>query len=185
MEATPKTERYTYKEYAEWGDEQRYELMDGIAYMLAAPGRRHQEVSGELFNQLKNFLRGKPCKAYVAPFDVRLHAKGDHDDTVVQPDIVVVCDDSKLDDKGCNGAPDLVIEVLSPSTERCDFLLKYDKYLYAGVREYWIVDPESKKAHVNILNDGAYIGRVYGGADTVPVYILPGCTIQLADVFAE
>ena len=185
MDAIRDDKRYTYADYASWDDDARYELIDGIAYMMSpAPGRRHQGIGGNIFAHLWNFLRGKPCKVYDAPFDVRLNA-ADDDDTVVQPDIVVVCDQAKLDDKGCNGAPDLVVEILSPSTASRDRVLKFNKYLQAGVREYWIVDPDSKTVLTHMLKDGQYMTRAYAEADTVPVHVLDGCTISLPDVFAE
>jgi Uma2 family endonuclease len=115
---------------------------------------------------------------------VRLNADT-YDNTVVQPDLVVVCDKSKLDDKGCVGAPDMVIEILSPSTEEYDKVEKFDQYLQAGVREYWIVDPVSKTVMVNILDDKKYYSATYAETDTVPVHVLEGCVIDLADVFAE
>ena len=185
MDAIRNDKHYTYADYASWDDDTRYELIDGVAYMMSpAPGRRHQGISGELHRQIKNFLRGKTCKVYDAPFDVRLNAAGD-DDTVIQPDIVVVCDQSKLDDKGCNGAPDLVVEILSPSTSGKDRVLKFNKYLQAGVREYWIVDPDNNTVSAHLLKDGQYVTSAYAETDAVPVHVLEGCTISLTDVFAE
>jgi Uma2 family endonuclease len=102
---------------------------------------------------------------------------------VVEPDIVVVCDSSKLDKQGCNGAPDLVIEILSPSTARRDHKLKFRKYLEAGVREYWIVDPDQSMVHTHILEGGRYVTTVYDETDEVPVAVLPGCVIGLGEVF--
>ena len=190
MDAIRGGERYTYADYAAWNDGKRWELIDGVPYemtftaMAPAPGYAHQSAVGELFAQMHGFLRGKPCKAFIAPFDVRLDAGGE-DDTVVQPDIVVVCDRSKLDEKGCNGAPDLIVEVLSPSTAGHDKLVKFNKYLQAGVREYWIVDPDTKTASVHILKDGEYVVGVYGEEDSVNVNVLEGCAVSLAEVFAE
>lgn len=137
-----------------------------------------------MFNQLYNFLKGKPCEAYAAPFTVRLGEDDDNGSTV-EPDIVVVCDRSKLDDKGCKGAPDLVVEIISPSTARIDRLIKFNKYKQAGVKEYWIVDPDTMIAQVYVLKNGQYILNVYGDTDTAPVTVLPGCTINLQDIFAE
>jgi len=175
---------YTYADYAQWGDEVRYELIDGVAYMLAAPSMAHQEVSAALSALLWNFLKDKPCKVFTAPFDVRLNAAG-RDDTVVQPDIAVICDRSKLDDKGCHGAPDLIAEILSPSSSGCDKLLKFNRYLQAGVREYWIVDPNDKTVVAYVLKNGEYTARAYGASDTAPVHVLEGCEIHLRDVFGE
>ena len=182
---------YTYADYSTWDDDQRWELIDGVAYAMAAPTAAHQDICGELFSQFHNFLRGKPCKVFFAPFDVRLFANQDDetdesDDTVVQPDLLVVCDRRKLSDgKSCKGAPDLIIEILSPSTTNKDRILKFQKYLEAGVREYWIVDPNAQTVRVFLLKDGKFTRRKYGKTDTVAVTVLPGLTISLPDVFAE
>jgi Uma2 family endonuclease len=175
---------YTYADMLEWDESLRAEIIDGEIYMMAPPAREHQDISGELHGQLWTFLKGKPCKVYPAPFGVRLFPKDDlSDDTVVEPDIVVVCDHSKLDDRGCNGAPDLVIEILSPSNTQRDRIVKFRKYLAAGVREYWVVDPGQKTVEVHILNAVQYVTTVYDAADEAPVSVLPGCSIKLRDVF--
>ena len=187
MEALQQNEYYTYADYAKWPDDgKRYELIDGLDYeMLAAPATAHQRVSSNLHGQLWQFLKGKPCEVFHAPFDVCLFAKGDKDHTVVQPDILVVCDSAKLDGKRCNGAPDMVIEITSTSTASRDRVLKFNQYLKAGVREYWIVDPDNKTVSVHILKDGEYLARAYAETDTVPVHVLEDCTISLPDVFVE
>ena len=185
MEALKKEKYYTYSDYLTWDDDTRYELINGVPYAMSpAPLPGHQAVSGEIFRQLANFLQGKSCKVYAAPFDVRLNANGG-DDTVVQPDILVVCDKSKLDGKSCNGAPDLAVEILSPSSVKMDRITKFNKYLQAGVREYWIVDPEAKVLSVYILKDGQYVAGAYEESDVVPVHVLEGCQIDLRDVFAD
>ncbi len=183
-------ERYSYGDYLTWDDEQRWELIDGISYnMSPAPNRRHQGISMELSAQFHDYLRGKPCKAYHAPFDVRL-PEGDESDeetyTVVQPDLVVVCDPDKLDDKGCRGAPDLVVEILSPSTSGRDLKLKLNLYEQRGVREYWIVDPSGATVMVFRLGEHGRYGRpeVYAGEDSAPVGIFPDFTIDLPTLFA-
>ena len=163
-------------------DGNRYELIDGKLYMMSAPNRIHQKLLGNFFIPLANYLKGKRCEVYLAPFDVRLNADKE-DDTVVQPDIVVVCDHSKLNDKGCAGSPDLAIEILSPHSIRHDKITKYNRYLRAGIREYWIVDPVNKSVQVNILTDTDYIKSDYQEADTVPVHVLKGCQIELRDIF--
>jgi len=104
--------RYTYSDYLQWNDDVRRELIDGIPYLMAGPNRRHQELSGNLYMQFREFLKGKPCKVYFAPFDVRLNADT-LDDIVVQPDLIIICDQSKLDDASCRGVPDMVVEILS------------------------------------------------------------------------
>ena len=185
MEALQKEKRYTYADYCTWDDGERWELIDGIPYAMSpAPLVAHQAVVGNLHYQLFNFLKGHLCRVYLSPFDVRLNPDTD-DDTVVQPDLLVVCDKSKLDKRGCNGAPDMIIEVLSPSNTRRDTVLKLNTYKRAGVREYWIVDPDTKAVSAYLLKDGEYIIRAYADADTAPVHILEGCTISLQDVFAE
>ena len=184
MEPVQKNEYYTYSDYAKWDDGARYELIDGIAYMMSpSPNRFHQEIIGNLYLQFAQFLVGKPCKVFLSPFDVRLNA-AEEDDTVVQPDLLVICDKSKLTDEGSVGAPDLVIEVLSPSTARNDKSIKFKKYQRYGVREYWIVDPASNTVHAYTLTDGKYVVNVYDDNDVAPVHILDGCFIDLAKVFA-
>lgn len=176
---------YTYADYCVWDDGERWELIEGVPYAMSpAPTPAHQGISGNIHNQLYNFLKDKPCKLFTAPFDVRLNADDD-DNTVVQPDLVVICDRSKIDDKGCSGAPDMVIEILSPSTVRHDRIVKLELYRHAGVREYWIVDPDTKTAQVCTLENGRYFVKGYTDADTAPVSVLPGCEINLRDVFAE
>jgi Uma2 family endonuclease len=171
---------YTYAEYLEWDDGKRYELIDGVAYMMASPSTNHQIVSGEIFRQFSNFLLGKTCRVFAAPLDVRLFPQKDFsDDTVVQPDLLVVCDKTMLDKRGCNGAPDLIIEILSPSNDHSGMFKKFQKYLQAGVREYWIVDPDSRMIQVNILDKGCYVSNVYDGNAVVPVSVLPGLGIDL------
>ncbi|MDL2319351.1 Uma2 family endonuclease [Eubacteriales bacterium OttesenSCG-928-A19] len=177
-----KDERYTYADYITWDDGNRYELIDGEVYMMDAPKRVHQGISGAIFWRIAAYLEGKPCEVYAAPFDVRLNADAE-DDTVVQPDISVICDPSKLDDRGCVGAPDMVVEILSPSSAEYDQGVKLNRYLEAGVRECWIVNPMHRFVQVNLLRDGEYHMRPYGDADAVPVSVLDGCVIELAKVF--
>lgn len=181
--------QYTYADVLAWDDGERAELIDGEVFSMApAPSRGHQKISGELFAQLHAYLKGKRCEVYAAPFDVRLFEKdGDSPedvDTVVQPDIAVVCDLSKLDDHGCKGAPDMVVEILSTSTRRHDRLTKFNLYQRAGIREYWIVDPTDKSVQVFTLEDGHYTAKDFGAAgDTVRVNVLEDCMIDLSEVF--
>ena len=182
-----KTEYFTYDDYKKWDDGIRCELIDGLPYAMSpAPSWFHQEVGFKIAQKISIFLEGKPCKVFVAPFDVRLNFTAE-DDIVVQPDITVICDRSKLSKKGggCNGVPDMVVEILSPSTARMDRFTKYNKYRMFGVREYWIVDPAHKIVETHILNNGNYIKYTYIETDTVPVHVLDGCNIELADVFAD
>ena len=184
--ALPKEEeRFTYSDYCTWDDGERWELIDGYAYAMSpAPSWIHQSYSMALLLKIGAFLEGKPCMVFHAPFDVRLNAES-YDDTVVQPDIVVICDKSKISGTGCIGAPDMVIEILSPSTAAHDRFLKFRTYLRAGVREYWIVDPDTKTVTVHILKNGEYTTNVYDDADSAPVHVLEGLTIELKDIFAD
>ncbi|ANX03835.1 Uma2 family endonuclease [Immundisolibacter cernigliae] len=153
-------ERHTYGEYRRWPEATRYELIDGIAYAMApAASRRHQEVLLELARQVANALAGQPCRAFIAPFDVRLPRADEADDavdTVVQPDLSVVCDPGKLDERGCRGAPDWVVEVLSPATAGHDHIVKRAVYERAGVREYWLVHPVDRIVTVYRLDAGRF-----------------------------
>ncbi|MFP3043157.1 Uma2 family endonuclease [Treponema primitia] len=176
---------YTYADYLEWDEDVRAEIIDGEVFMLATPDLTHQIISRALFRQIDAFLNGKPCQPFYAPVSVRLHpVEDDSDDTVFEPDIIVVCDPSKLDKRGCNGAPDLVIEILSPSTARHDKVLKFNKYQDAGVREYWIVDPDTQSVQICVLENGRYILSSFDDTGTAPITALPGCTIDLKAVFA-
>jgi Uma2 family endonuclease len=132
------------------------------------------------------FLEGKPGKVYAAPFGVRSFPKNDlSDDICFEPDITVVCDPSKLDDRGCNGPPDMIAEILSPSNPQYDMPVKFRKYLQAGVREYRILDPEAKTVHACILDGNQYRVSVYGETQIVPVSVLPGCFIELKSLFED
>ena len=177
--------RYTYADYIKWDEDTRYELIDGVAYAMAAPSRLHQKINMELSRQLSNFLRGKPCEVYAAPFDVRLNAES-YDDIVVQPDILVVCDESKHDGGSVTGAPDFIVEILSPKNTKHDTDVKFRLYQKAGVKEYWIVNPFRRTVEVYILRGGKYgAGKIYVDNDAISVYTLPGCKINMADVFYD
>jgi len=184
---------YTYADYLTWQVQERLELIKGrIFKMSPAPLRYHQELSGALLGELISYLKRKPCKVFHAPFDVRLpgaqNSQGDEEiDTVVQPDIVVVCDLSKLDRRGCVGAPDLIIEILSPSTAAKDVKDKFHLYEEAGVWEYWIVHPEEALLEVFTLNEqGKYdLDKIYTRDDRVNVGIFDDLSIALNDIFEE
>lgn len=139
---------HTYGEYCTWPEDSRYELVDGRAYLMApAPSRAHQDLVLELARQISDQIEGSSCRVYIAPFDVRLPRGSETDaaiDTVVQPDLSIVCGEGKLDDRGCRGAPDWILEVVSPSTAAHDQILKRDLYERHGVREYWIVHPTDR-----------------------------------------
>ena len=174
---------YTYADYVGWDDDIRCELINGEIVVMDAPSFDHQRILMELSRQLANFLVGKKCVIVPAPFDVCIFGKGDDDTTVVQPDIVVICDKAILDKKRCNGAPDFVIEILSPSNAKYDRQRKLNIYINAGVRECWIVDPESKNISVYIHDKEQISLGYYENDDIIPVYVLEGCEISLKDVF--
>jgi Uma2 family endonuclease len=177
-------EYYTYADVLEWDESVRAEIIDGELYMMAEPLTVHQDIHRELFLSIGNFLKGKPCTVYSAPFGVRFYPRLDNsDDTHVEPDITVICDQSRISERGCKGAPDLIIEILSPSTIRLDEKIKFRLYQRAGVREYWIVDPERRLVRVHILTNGSYVTTTYDDTDTIEVSVLPGCVINLKEVF--
>ena len=188
--ALPQENRYTLADALAWDEQDRVELIDGYPVMMAPPSRAHQKAVSELNRQLGNYLNGKTCEVYPAPFAVRpFERDGDFPedvDTMVEPDITVVCDPSKLDDVGCKGAPDLVMEILSPSSRRHDRIVKLDLYQRAGVREYWVVNPEDRTVQVMLLKD-SYLLPVedYGREDMAKVNILEDCAIDLSKVFSE
>ncbi|MCG8512860.1 MAG: Uma2 family endonuclease [Halanaerobiales bacterium] len=187
-ETSPK-HRYTYGDYLTWDDAQRYELIDGSIYVMSpAPGRRHQEVAGEFHRQLANYLLEKECAVYIAPFDVRLPEREKRDEdiaTVVQPDLVIVCDDNKLDERGCKGAPDLVIEIILPGSAGRDRKTKRELYQKHGVLEYWIVDEHQSTVEVYLLNAQKQYGKpeIYTTQERLPVSIFSDLAIDLKMVF--
>jgi len=152
---------YTYADYLTWQFSERVELIKGWIYKMSpAPRRVHQKIQGNLFLEIGNFFRKKDCDVYQSPFDVRLiKNKGKKDDkieTVVQPDICVICDQEKLDDRGCLGAPDLIIEVLSVSTMKKDYNEKFNLYEENKVKEYWLVNPEGRSLQIFYLDQGKF-----------------------------
>jgi Uma2 family endonuclease len=189
MTPLPQEQRYTYADLLAWDDNTRYELYDGQPVALASPSDVHQSISMALSVQLGSYLMGKKCNVYAAPFDVRLFEEEgespENVDTVLQPDLMVVCDQNKVDRHGVHGAPDLVIEILSPGTAQYDRLVKFNLYQRAGVREYWIVDPAARMVSVYSLKDGYYCAAAYGTDSSVRVGVLDDCTIDLSTVFPE
>jgi Uma2 family endonuclease len=185
--------RYTYADYLTWWDDKRRELIDGFVHLMSAPMRLHARLSFKLSNRMNSMVEKRKgnCHIYYAHFDVRLPLNGSSDDNkiynVVQPDICVICDLTKLDDRGCIGAPDLIVEVLSPSTLKYDWNYKFNLYEKAGVREYWIVDPKAKTVNVFLLQpDGKYDdGTVYECNQKAPVFIFEGLEIDLNELFEE
>lgn len=187
----PAREYYTFADCLTWSESDRIEIIDGEAYMMSPPLRIHQEILVELLSQIRAFLSDKPCKVYPSPFGVRLFEQEgdapDDVDTIVEPDITVVCDQSKLDDYGCKGAPDLIIEILSPSNKRHDRIVKHDLYQRAKVREYWIVDPQIQTVDVYLLDENGFLKPVelYGASDTAKITVLNDCPIDLSAVFPK
>ena len=179
---------FSYGDYRRWPDDERWELIDGEAYAMAASGLAHQAVVGELFVQISLFLRGKPCRPCIAPFDVRLPRRQEADDdvtTVLQPDISVICDPDKLDERGCRGAPDWVIEVLSPSTAARDQIQKLAVYEWAGVREVWLVHPTDHVVIIYTLNADRCYGKpaIHETAGTLAAGLFPDLVIEWDLVF--
>jgi len=180
-------QRWTYADYKDWElkEGERYEILYGEAYVMSAPNTFHQAMLMELSKQIAVFLTGKPYRVYPAPFDVRLFFEEDEsDDTVVQPDITVICDKERRGKEGGRGAPDLIVEILSPSNTAIEMQRKFNLYHDAGVREYWVVDGEKKALTVYLFDGEKSISRTYGEKDSVPVAVLTGLAIELGSVFA-
>jgi Uma2 family endonuclease len=185
---------YTYADYLKWQFDEIVEIIKGRVYKMSpAPLRYHQQISVRITSDIDQYLRRKMCKVYSAPFDVRFPVNGEEGEdaiyTVVQPDICVVCDLEKLDDKGCLGSPDMIVEIISPSTAKKDTNEKYNLYESAGVREYWIVFPKERFIMVHLLNDkGVYdlVGNFEPNADTptIKVNIFPDLELIMEDIFS-
>lgn len=178
---------YSYADYLLWKFQERVELFRGkILKMSPAPNRKHQEVAGALFLEMGLLFRNKPCRVYISPFDVRLPRKSKKDQeifTVVQPDLCIICDREKLDEKGCVGAPDLIIEILSPGNSKREMKDKYQLYEEAGVREYWIIDPNQESVLINILENGKYKNQYPIIDDEVVSHIFPNIKIHTNEIF--
>jgi Uma2 family endonuclease len=185
--------RYTYGDYRKWPGEERWELIDGVAYdMCAAPMIRHQDLAGMLFADLYALLKSKPCRVFIAPVDVLLPRPGQPDDevdNVVEPDLVVVCDPAKIGERFIRGAPDLIVEILSPSTSKKDINEKFNLYERSGVREYWVIEPKAAWLNRFALNEkGAYgpaLVRSKGdGLGLAPSTVLEDFSIDIEELFA-
>lgn len=173
----PKERIYTIDDIYALPEGERAELIDGQIYYMAPPSRKHQEIAGELFTSINNYIRaaGGSCKPYIAPFAVFLN---ENDKNYVEPDISVICDPNKLNEKGCVGAPDWIIEIVSPGSRRMDYNNKLFKYRTAGVREYWIVDPQKEWIMVySFFNDDM---NEYSFTDDIPSGIYPGFSLNLS-----
>ncbi|NLI75768.1 MAG: Uma2 family endonuclease [Candidatus Riflebacteria bacterium] len=181
--------KFTYADYLTWPEDERWELIDGEPFdMTPAPSVDHQFIVGRLHRFFDEFLEGKTCHAYVAPFDVRV-PKGDEADgeidTVVQPDVVVICDEDHLDQRGLRGAPDLAVEVLSPSTASKDQIRKRRLYERSGVKEFWVVHPTDRMVMISRRTTRGVFGKTeYFEADAkIKVGLFPGLVIDLNRVF--
>ena len=182
----PQPETITLEQYEALPEEKRIEVFDGIIYDMASPSQIHQSLSMQLSTAINNYLLRKkgPCSVFSVPFDVKL---SDKPLTIVQPYIMIICDKNKLDGKRCNGAPDFIIEIVSPGNPADDYIRKLYYYKNADVREYWIVDPENNSVQV-FLQDGSSFLKIhedYGREDIAKVNVLDGCFIELSKVFSE
>jgi Uma2 family endonuclease len=180
---------YTYADYMAWKFKERLELFRGKIFKMAAANMNHQVVGGHLYNQFYNYLKGKTCRVFIAAFDVRLPVKNRKKDdeitTVVQPDVCIFCDPTKLDDRGACGAPDLAIETLSPSNRKDELRMKYEVYEEAGVKEYWIADPAKKAVLVFLLqpNGKFSVPEVFTGGDQLEAQCVPGLKFNINEIF--
>jgi Uma2 family endonuclease len=182
--------RYTFQDYLSWRFMDRVELLWGkIARMAPAPSMQHQKIAGTFFREISNFLKESSCQVFITPFDVRLVTRlGDEQiESVVQPDIVVVCDSAKLDEQGCKGAPDLVIEILSPYSSTRDLKHKLKLYEEAGVQEYWVVDPHTGNVQVFLSDENGKYQSFYPvtAEDTLKSKTIVGLEIQLPEIFPD
>ena len=177
---------YTYAEYLLWKFEERVELLKGKLFKMSAPSPAHQVVQSNLNIELGLYFRNQKCQIYPAPFDVRLAAKGETGDaihTVVQPDLCVVCDRTKIDSRGCIGAPDLVIEIISPGNSKKELKQKFKLYEEAGVREYWVIHPSEEYVIVNVLENNHYKTLSPIVDDEVHSVIFPTLKVHTKEIF--
>ncbi len=174
-----KEQIYTVEDIYDLPDGQRAELINGQIYDMAPPSRKHQRIAGELYTIINNHIKGNggSCEVDIAPFAVFLN---EDDYNYVEPDISVICDPGKLTDKGCNGAPDWIIEIVSPGSRRMDYMIKLFKYRSAGVREYWIVDPD--KNRITVYDFAGDETAEYMFSDRIPVAICPGFSIDFGTI---
>ena len=178
--------RYTYADYLKFEGPERCQLINGEVFMMASPSVAHQALLVELLNRFYNWLEGKPCRVFIAPLDVRLFPEDDNsDDTVVQPDLLVVCDKDKLGKGSVNGPPDLVVEIISPSNTHGELFYKFQYYLEAEVREYWVIEPEEKRIQVHVFDNGRYLSTAYKENVRIPVTVLPGLEVDFESLWAR
>ncbi|HBV86870.1 MAG TPA: Uma2 family endonuclease [Desulfosporosinus sp.] len=189
MPLSKEVKKHTYADYLTYPADERWEIIDGIPHMQSAPTWQHQVVSVQLASQFNDYLKGKPCRVFTAPFDVCIPEYDESDEEIsniiAQPDIVMVCDESKLRKTGYFGVPSLIVEIASTSTARNDKLFKFNKYEKTGVKEYWIVEPDTKLVSVFILQNNNRYGRpeIFTETDNVKVSIFPDLVIELSTVF--
>lgn len=172
---------YTIEDIYALPDGQRAELFDGRMYMMASPNTTHQRILGELFAAIHNHIKSNngDCEVFPAPFAVFLNKDSKN---YVEPDISVICDKDKIDKRGCNGAPDWIIEIASPSNQQIDYGIKFSKYYSAGVREYWIIDPMKRVVNVHDYEHTGEKSNLYGFEDTIPVCIYPDLSICISNL---
>ena len=179
---------YTYADYLSWQFEERLELFRGKIFKMGAPNTDHQRILGRLFIKIGVFLENKKCQVFIAPFDVRLPVQNKKRDdevtTVVQPDLCVVCDETKIDKRGCCGAPDLMVEILSPGNTKKETQEKFSLYEENLVKEYWIVQPGDQNILVfDLINDKYQLRKIYTNEDVVPSGIFSELLINFAEIF--
>lgn len=178
--ALPREKFYTEEDYYNLSEDVRAELIDGQFYNMSAPSRFHQEILGAMYVTIANYIKekGGSCRVYPAPFAVKLF---NDKTTIVEPDISVICDTKKLTDKGCSGAPDWIIEIVSPSNPSHDYITKLGMYHSAGVREYWIADPQNNEIHVYSMESDAFATKTYSFRDTIKSGIFDDLSIEFSD----
>jgi len=179
---------FSYADYLTWNDNKRWELIEGVPYNLASPSDIHQAISGNLFAIFHNYLKGKSCRAYYAPFDVILSESSEKNEEIIdilQPDIIIVCDKNKISRKGCTGAPDLIVEILSPSTSSKDCIQKKELYEKHKIKYYWIVDPDNEEVFIFKLTKHNIYGHpeTYKKEDIIKVDNFEGLNVILKDIF--
>jgi Uma2 family endonuclease len=186
------SKQYSYADYLHWQFAERIELLKGYIRQMAAPTPKHQKVSLALASKFYTHFENKPCQVFAAPFDVRLYNRkkslltDKEVFTVVQPDICVVCDESKIDERGCNGSPELIVEILSPSTKQADLRDKYELYAEAGVTEYWIVYTQEEVVHQYVLQDEKYQSYgVYTSPDEISPFLFPELAVPVEKIFGK
>jgi len=185
----PKEDKlYNYGDYLTWPENEKWEIIRGVPYLQAAPSWQHKAISRELIIKFAEYLRDKTCEIFASPFDLRLPNKEEEDENsidVIQPDLLIICDKSKLKGTGYFGVPKLVIEIISPSTARIDRILKFNLYENAKVEEYWIIEPETKIVSVFTLQENNRYGRpnLFTEDDSIKVHVFPDLTIDLSGIF--